>query len=163
MSNEKQLLQSVRGTSDLLPSDQPLFQKVNRVFADIAIACGFKEISLPIFEYSWLFQKGVGSTSDIATKEMYYLHHKKIISILPYVRGTAGIVRAYYEHGMHTWASSKGYFTVAYVSPRTPKEGKDSLQFGIESIGEVIVPRGRTGDIGSLPGIISLTDKAGKF
>ncbi len=141
MSNEKQLLQSVRGTSDLLPNDQPLFQRVNRVFADIAIACGFKEISLPIFEYSWLFQKGVGSTSDIATKEMYYLHHKEgdnlDIALRP--EGTAGIVRAYYEHGMHTWSQPVRLF---YSGPmfrhERPQKGRERqfTQFGIESIGE---------------------------
>lgn len=140
MSKEKKLLQSVRGTSDILPSEQPLFQKVNSVFADIAIACGFKEISLPIFEYSWLFQKGVGNTSDIVSKEMYYLRHKEgdlDIALRP--EGTAGIVRSYYQHGMHTWSQPVRLF---YGGPMFRHErpqkgrGRQFTQFGVESIGE---------------------------
>ena len=64
-------LQPVRGTHDLLPEEMRRHRRVIDVARAIAERYGYHEVETPIFEFSEVFQRTLGDTSDIVTKEMY--------------------------------------------------------------------------------------------
>lgn len=88
-----------RGTLDKLPKDINKWQTVESVAEAVAQAYGCKEIRTPTFEHTELFQRGVGSTTDVVQKEMYTFNDKKGRSITLKPEGTAGAVRAALETG----------------------------------------------------------------
>lgn len=138
--NNNNLLQTVRGTKDILPSEQAAWNFVNKLLEETAAAYGFSRIDTPVFEYSWIYTKAIGETSDIVSKEMYYLRHKDAdldVALRP--EGTAGVVRAYYEHGLHSEPSPvRLYYNGPMFRHERPQKGRGRQfnQFGIESIGE---------------------------
>lgn len=85
---------------DILPEDQAFFQKVYAVAANIAGFYGFQRIDTPLVEEAELFSKGIGLSTDIVEKQMYVFRSKggDYLALRP--EFTAGIVRAYIEHGM---------------------------------------------------------------
>lgn len=89
-----------RGTKDILPDEAFLFQYVDDVFKETCHAFGFQEIRVPTFEATELFARGVGDASDIVSKEMYTFEDRGGRSITLRPEGTAGVVRAFIEHGM---------------------------------------------------------------
>ncbi len=93
--------QLVRGMKDILPQDQPLWEWVRQAFADVASGFGFDRIDTPIVEMRSLFERPLGTGSDVVLKEMYSFPDpggEAELALRP--EGTAGIVRAYIEHGM---------------------------------------------------------------
>ena len=93
-------LQAPTGMHDILPETQPFFRKVLATANSIAQFYGFKKIDTPIVEDAELFSKGIGLGTDIVEKEMYSFRTKggDFLALRP--EFTAGIVRAYIEHGM---------------------------------------------------------------
>lgn len=97
MSN---LIKAQKGTKDILPSDSTQWQNLEAKALEIFSNAGYKEIRTPIFESTELFARGVGDTTDIVNKEMYtFEKSERSITLRP--ENTAGVVRAYIEHGMH--------------------------------------------------------------
>ena len=94
------IIQRPKGTKDLLPEESYKWQYVERKVSNILENYGFKEIRVPVFEYTELFQRGVGETTDVVQKEMYTFDDKGGRSITLRPEGTAGAVRAYLENGM---------------------------------------------------------------
>ena len=88
------------GMHDILPEDQVYFQKVYTVAGNIANFYGFQKIDTPIVEETELFSKGIGLATDIIEKQMYAFRAKggNYLALRP--EFTAGLVRAYIEHGM---------------------------------------------------------------
>jgi len=93
-------VQAPTGMHDILPDIQPFFHKVYSVANSVAQFYGFKKIDTPIVEDAELFSKGIGLSTDIVEKEMYAFRTKggDFLALRP--EFTAGIVRAYIEHGM---------------------------------------------------------------
>jgi len=93
-------IQAPSGMHDILPETQPFFRKVLATADSIAQFYGFKKIDTPIVEDAELFSKGIGLETDIVEKEMYSFRTKggDFLALRP--EFTAGIVRAYIEHGM---------------------------------------------------------------
>lgn len=93
-------LQLLRGMKDILPADQPywwwVFDQLRRMAGDFS----FERIETPILEATSLFNRSVGDSTDIIQKEMYTFADKggDHISLRP--ENTAGVVRAYIEHGL---------------------------------------------------------------
>ena len=69
-------IQAPRGTRDILPDDINQWNYVEKEFALVCKKFGYKEIRLPVFEYTELFQRGVGDTTDVVQKEMYTFEDK---------------------------------------------------------------------------------------
>src|SRR5512147_1688046 len=94
-----------RGTRDLLPRERPAWALVERVADDLAARYGYREIETPLFEQTAVFERGVGEVTDIVEKELFRLGPRtdegEAWSLRP--EPTAGIVRAYVQHGMQTW------------------------------------------------------------
>ncbi|OHA46578.1 MAG: hypothetical protein A3A80_01785 [Candidatus Terrybacteria bacterium RIFCSPLOWO2_01_FULL_44_24] len=91
------------GMHDILPQDQNVRNYVYETVSELASDYGFGRIDTPIVEQAELFSKGIGTSTDIVEHEMYFLKTKggEVLALRP--EGTAPIVRAYTEHGMHVW------------------------------------------------------------
>ncbi len=93
-----------RGTRDLLPAETPVWTRLERLAADLATRYGYRRIETPMFEQTAVFERGVGEVTDIVEKELFRLAPRsedgEAWSLRP--EPTAGIVRAYVQHGMQT-------------------------------------------------------------
>ncbi|MDE3070558.1 MAG: ATP phosphoribosyltransferase regulatory subunit, partial [Acidobacteriota bacterium] len=96
-----QLLKAPRGTHDLLPGDAPARAALEERARAILGAAGYQRIETPAFEATELFARGVGASTDIVRKEMYTFTDAGSRSLTLRPEGTAPVVRAYLEHGMH--------------------------------------------------------------
>lgn len=99
-------IRAPRGTRDRLPEDAPAWSRVEAVAADLASRYGFERIDTPLYEATELFVRGLGEGSDAVAKEMFRVggaagsdEEEPAWALRP--EPTAGIVRAYLEHGLH--------------------------------------------------------------
>ena len=94
-----------RGTRDLLPPETATWTRLERLADDLAARYGYRRIETPLFEVTSVFERGVGEVTDIIEKELFRLaprtEESEAWSLRP--EPTAGIVRAYVQHGMQTW------------------------------------------------------------
>jgi len=90
-----------RGTHDILPAESSSWQALEDAARRVFKLYGYGEIRLPIFEHTELFKRGVGDTTDIVNKEMYTFSDKSDRSLTLRPEGTAGVVRAYLNGGLH--------------------------------------------------------------
>ncbi len=93
-------VQPVRGTQDLLPAEQRRHRAVIETARAIAERYGYQEISTPIFEFTEVFARPIGETSDIVTKEMYSFTDRGGEEVTLRPEYTAGIVRAVISNGL---------------------------------------------------------------
>lgn len=132
------MIQKPKGTRDILPQDSYKWQYVENTCNNIFENYGFKEIRIPVFENTELFERGVGDTTDVVQKEMYTFLDKGDRSITLRPEGTAGVVRAYIENGM---ASLPSPIKMCYAMPMYRYENvqkgrlREFRQIGAEIIG----------------------------
>ena len=127
-----------KGTKDVLPQDSYKWQYVEGVARETAKLFNIKEIRTPVFEHTELFQRGVGDTSDIVTKEMYTFKDKGDRSITLKPEGTAGAVRSFIENGMYNGVlPAKMYYIIPAFRYERPQAGRlrEFHQFGVEIFG----------------------------
>ncbi len=127
-----------KGTKDVLPSDAYKWQYVEGVARETAKLFHLKEIRTPTFEHTELFQRGVGDTTDIVTKEMYTFRDKGDRSITLKPEGTAGAVRSFIENGMANGVlPAKMYYITPAFRYERPQAGRlrEFHQFGVELFG----------------------------
>ena len=131
-------IEAPRGTHDVLPSDQPLWQKVTGEMERLCALYGYRRIQTPGFEDTELFQRTAGSGSDIVQKEMYTFEDRGGRSLTLRPEGTAPICRAYIEHGMHREPQPVKLYTLApmyrYSAPQRGRF-REHNQLSLESIG----------------------------
>jgi histidyl-tRNA synthetase len=94
-------LQAPRGTFDILPSEEAVRTRIERVARDLFARAGYGRIETPVFEDTELFVRGVGEATDIVRKEMFTFEDQGGRSVTLRPEATAPICRAYVEHGMH--------------------------------------------------------------
>ncbi len=127
-----------KGTKDVLPADSYKWQYVEGVARETARLFNIKEIRTPVFEHTELFQRGVGDTTDIVTKEMYTFKDKGDRSITLKPEGTAGAVRAFIENGLQGGVlPAKMYYITPAFRYERPQAGRlrEFHQFGVEIFG----------------------------
>ena len=134
MSNK---LQSVRGTHDHLPEDMYKFKHIITKAEYISALYGFKPMATPIFEFSSVFKKTLGESSDIVTKEMYTFNDKGNEEITLRPEGTAGIVRAIISNGLAHEMPFKAFYHGPMFRYERPQKGRlrQFHQIGIELLG----------------------------
>ncbi|QTS85430.1 histidine--tRNA ligase [Pseudomonas khazarica] len=93
-------LQAIRGMNDILPEQTPAWRYLENTLVDLLDGYGYKEIRLPIVEYTELFARGIGEGTDVVDKEMYTFRDRNEESLTLRPEGTAGCVRAVLEHGL---------------------------------------------------------------
>jgi histidyl-tRNA synthetase len=130
-----------RGTRDLLPPETATWTRLERLAADLAARYGYRRIETPLFELTDVFERGVGEVTDIVEKELYRLVPRtedgEAWALRP--EPTAGIVRAYIQHGMQTWPQPvKLTETGAMFRYDRPQAGRyrQFWQWDIEAIGD---------------------------
>jgi len=97
------MYKAVRGTQDILPQDAPYWRHLENTIHELCARYGYRRIEPPIFEETSLFVRSVGETTDIVEKEMYSFTDRGGLELTLRPEFTAGVVRAYIQHGMHTW------------------------------------------------------------
>ena len=133
------MLQTPRGTTDLLPQEQTYWDYVTAHFKAICESYGYGEIRTPVFEDTRLFQRTVGEGTDIVEKEMYTFSDRGGDSLTLRPEGTAPVVRAYLEHGMHRLPQPvKLSYIASIFRYDRPQAGRlrQHHQFGVEALGE---------------------------
>jgi histidyl-tRNA synthetase len=137
---EAEVYVAPRGTIDILPEDQPywrfLYEQIERVTA----LFGYQRLDVPVFEETSLYVRGVGEGTDIVDKEMYSFQDKGGRDITLRPEFTAGIVRAYIQHGMKTQPQPVRLFTTGPIFRYERVQAgryRQHTQFDIECIGEI--------------------------
>ncbi|MEA2518719.1 MAG: histidyl-tRNA synthetase [Chloroflexota bacterium] len=130
-----------RGTRDILPAERSAFVRLERLAADLAARYGYHPIETPLFEQTAVFERGVGEVTDVVEKELFRIAPRtddaETWALRP--EPTAGIVRAYVQHGMQTWAQPvKLTLTGPMFRYDRPQAGRyrEFWQFDIEAIGD---------------------------
>jgi histidyl-tRNA synthetase len=132
-------LQAPRGTFDVLPEDAAARDRlVDEVASGLFRNSGYGRIETPIFEDTALFARGVGESTDVVQKEMYSFedHGARSLTLRP--EGTASVVRAYVEHGMHKLTQPvKLWYHGPFFRQEAPQAGRfrQFFQIGAEAIG----------------------------
>jgi histidyl-tRNA synthetase len=130
--------QAPRGTHDVLPSEQPLWQLATGTLAAVAETYGYSRIQTPVFEDSELFLRTSGEGSDVVQKEMYVFEDQGGRQLALRPEGTAPVCRAYLEHGMHREPQPVKLYTQATMYRyATPQKGRyrEHWQQSVEAIG----------------------------
>lgn len=130
-------VQSVRGTYDLYGAAKRKMKKVVATGSAVVEKYGFEEIETPIFEFTEVFARNLGDTSDIVTKEMYCFEDKGGESLTLRPEGTAGVVRAFVSNGMQQNLPVKFYYAGPMFRYERPQKGRQRqfTQFGVELLG----------------------------
>lgn len=128
-----------RGTVDILPENSGKWQQLEQLLRTICANYNVKEMRTPIFEHTDLFNRAVGDTTDVVSKEMYTFEDKKGRSMTLRPEGTAGIVRAYVENKMYGMPEKlqKVYYMGPMFRYERPQNGRQRQfhQFGVEMLG----------------------------
>ena len=138
MSRKNELIQSVKGTRDLLPAETLLWQRVEDEARRVFAAYNFREIRTPVLEQTSLFARSVGTDTDIVTKEMYTFDDRDSGSLTLRPEATASVVRAYIEHSLY---NEPGIQKLYYFGPmfrrERPQKGRyrQFYQIGAEVLG----------------------------
>ncbi len=133
------MFQAPRGTSDILPDDQPYWRFFQERAQQVAHSFGYRRIDTPMFEDARLFVRGIGEVTDIVEKETYTFEDRGGDTLTLRPEGTAPVCRAYLEHGMHNLPQPVRLF---YLCPvfryERPQSGRyrQHHQFGIEAYGD---------------------------
>jgi histidyl-tRNA synthetase len=134
-------LQPVRGTHDLLPEAMRRHRAVIETARQVAERYGFQEMATPIFEFTEVFKRTLGDTSDIVTKEMYTFvaggrsDEKDSLTLRP--ENTAGVARAFISGGLAQQVPVKAFYAGPMFRHERPQKGRQRQfhQFGVELIG----------------------------
>lgn len=132
------LTKAPKGTKDIFGSDMYDWHEVENKARGLCEKFGIEEIRTPVFEHTELFLRSVGDTTDIVQKEMYTFNDKGERSITLRPEGTAGVARAYIEHGLHNNAQpTKLYYIEPMFRYENTQAGRQRQfhQFGIEMFG----------------------------
>ncbi|HEY7737367.1 MAG TPA: histidine--tRNA ligase [Candidatus Limnocylindrales bacterium] len=136
------IFRAPRGTRDVLPSERPAFARLERIASELAGRYGYEQIEPPMFEQAGVFERGIGDATDVVEKELFRVspsrgEERERWALRP--EATAGICRAYIEHGMHTLPQPvKLTFTGSMFRYDRPQAGRyrQFWQWDVESIGD---------------------------
>jgi histidyl-tRNA synthetase len=138
------MIKAPRGTRDLVPPDTDLWNRVDAKVRDVLARYNYHEIRTPIFEDTQLFSRSVGEETDIVSKEMFTwddrarAQSEKAQSLTLRPENTAGVVRAYIEHGLGDKGTlQKLYYIGPQFRRERPQKGRyrQFYQIGAEIIG----------------------------
>lgn len=130
-------LRPVRGTKDFLSDDSRKRRFIEDCAQDVAARAGFAEIGTPIFEFTHVFARTLGDTSDIVTKEMYTFEDRSGESLTLRPENTAGIVRAFLSNNLTQQLPLKVFYRGPMFRYERPQKGRlrQFHQVGVECLG----------------------------
>ena len=130
-----------RGTRDLLPEERAVFDRLTRIATGLTNRYGYRPIETPLFEQTAVFERGIGEVTDVVEKELFRIaprtEEAESWALRP--EPTAGIVRAYVQHGMQTLPQPVKLTTTGpmfrYDRPQAGRY-RQFWQFDVEAIGD---------------------------
>ncbi len=130
-------LQPVKGTHDILPEDMRRFRAVFDKAREVAARYGYREMATPIFEFTEVFKRTLGDTSDVVTKEMYTFDTKGGEQVTLRPEATAGVARAFISGGLAQQLPLKFFFAGPMFRHERPQAGRQRQfhQIDIELLG----------------------------
>lgn len=130
-------LQPVRGTHDLLPESYHIFRHVVETARREAATYGFAEIATPMFEFSEVFHRTLGETSDVVSKETYTFEDRGGESLTLRPELTAGIARSFISNGLQDQAPCKFFHAGPAFRYERPQKGRQRQfhQIDVEILG----------------------------
>lgn len=130
-------LRTVRGTHDLLPEDSRRMRAVEDAAFATARRYGYGEIATPIFEFTEVFARTLGDTSDVVTKEMYTFEDRGGDSLTLRPENTAGIVRAFISNSLSARLPVRAFYRGPMFRYERPQKGRlrQFHQVGVELLG----------------------------
>lgn len=136
---------ALQGFKDILPDEQPYWRFIEETAAEVCHLYGYRRIETPMLEETTVFRKTVGEGTDVVDKEMYSFEDRadkegNRLNITMRPEGTAGVVRAYLEHGMfkQQLPVKLYYMSAPMFRHERPQGGRyrEHHQFGCEALGE---------------------------
>ena len=130
-------LQSLPGLSDLLPSDTPLWQRIEATAREHFRRAAIGEIRTPLLEATELFKRGIGEATDVVGKEMYTFLDRGERSCTLRPEGTASVVRAAIQHGLLAKGPQRLWYGGPMFRYERPQKGRRRQfhQIGVELLG----------------------------
>ena len=138
MAGEERPFRAPRGTRDLLPPESWAWHEVVALALELFSEAGYAPIETPAFEHTEVFERGVGATSEVVNKQMYTFTDRGDRSLTLRPEGTASVVRAVLEHGLHRGPLPvKLSYAEWMFRQERPQKGRyrQFSQVGIEAIG----------------------------
>ena len=132
------ITRSPKGTADLLPQDSYKWQYLEEKFKETADLYNFKEVRMPTFEHTELFERGVGDTSDVVEKQMYTFTDKGGRSVTLRPEGTASVARSFIENSLYAMPMPmKMFYNISCFRYEKAQKGRlrEFHQFGVEAFG----------------------------
>ncbi len=123
--------------NDCLPTQSPLWQKVENAVKNVVSAYGYSEVRMPIVEMTPLFSRAIGEVTDVVEKEMYTFADRNGDSLSLRPEGTAGCVRAGIEHGLLYNQEQRLWYIGPMFRHERPQKGRyrQFHQCGVEVFG----------------------------
>lgn len=131
-------INTLRGTKDILPEESGLWQRIERVSAEVFRRYRCAEIRTPIIEATELYTRGIGEATDIVSKEMYTFTDRGDRSITLRPEGTAGVVRSFIQNKLYVQpAPQKCWYAGPMFRYERPQAGRQRQfnQIGVEVFG----------------------------
>ncbi len=131
-------IQAIKGVKDILPDDIPVWHYLEATARKLFEDYGFSEIRVPVIEYTELFARSIGASTDIVEKEMYTFEDRDGRKITLRPEGTAGVVRAFVEHTMYADTQlTRLYYLGPMFRHERPQKGRyrQFYQIGVEALG----------------------------
>jgi len=130
-------LQAIRGMSDILPANTPIWQYLEETVRILFQSYGYQEIRLPLLEQTELFKRSIGEVTDIVEKEMYTFDDRNGDSLTLRPEGTAGTVRAATQNGLLYNQTQKLWYCGPMFRHERPQKGRyrQFHQIGVECFG----------------------------
>ncbi|MFH0264596.1 histidine--tRNA ligase [Vibrio rumoiensis] len=130
-------IQAIRGMNDCLPTQSPLWHKVEDAVKRVVSSYGYSEIRMPIVEMTNLFKRAIGEVTDVVEKEMYTFEDRNGDSLTLRPEGTAGCVRAGIENGLIYNQEQRLWYVGPMFRHERPQKGRyrQFHQVGVEVFG----------------------------
>ncbi|MEZ8375032.1 histidine--tRNA ligase [Vibrio cyclitrophicus] len=130
-------IQAIRGMNDCLPTQSPLWQKVESAVKNVVSAYGYNEVRMPIVEETNLFSRAVGEETDVVSKEMYTFDDRNGDSLTLRPEGTAGCVRSCIQNSLINRDEQRLWYMGPMFRHERPQKGRyrQFHQCGVEVFG----------------------------
>ena len=133
-------IKALKGFKDILPEEAALWQRVEATARELFHRFGFAEIKVPLLEKTELFARSIGEATDIVEKEMYTFPDRNGESVTMRPEGTASVLRAFIEHGLHVRQPVQRLYTIGPMfRHERPQKGRlrQFHQLSVEAVGSL--------------------------
>jgi len=127
----------IRGMNDVLPDAAVTWRHLESIVRDVVESYGYREIRLPVVEYTDLFKRSIGEVTDIVEKEMYTFQDRNGENLTLRPEATAGMVRAGITNGLLHNQRQKLWTAGPMFRYERPQKGRyrQFHQFDVEALG----------------------------